>query len=418
MRVLECVSRFRLRHGNVPSNAVLESSANYIAEDVFACHYESNLPTVSAKMANELVIGEGATVKDRAQVVGLQTRQFIIDSSVYIKFNAQLSSRLFTTLKEKVENLGLTLHCNDLIELEVSNWLMEQARTIATEQKNLRKKIEGWNRRLLGNYLVLPEPLDGPAIATIAQQTFFSVLTQQFGCSLHNVSTVGLSSIIQRYKWSEPPFQDRKSKEFPDAIIVESMRIWAKENNTLVYLISEDKAMLADAGSTPDLVPIQGLESFLSIVSEGEEPGVIELVNELMVDEDFLNKLIDELDASFADAPFQYFGNELAEAFVEAADFVTYIGADTWAVISVNGEIIEFICAVDFEAILNVRYVGHVEDEEGNRATGLSDIDDLLTARVYVKYDRGSSTILGLEFIGTIGFDDSPEYEEPYTSFY
>lgn len=358
--------------------------------------------------------GKTKSTRETQRSVGLRTRHVLIDSSVYIRFHAGLESRLFLDLKQAVRDFGLSIHCNDLIIFEVGRWLIEQVEIIASEQRKLSRKIDSWNKRFPSGTPLETPNLDQASAGSKALEIFSSSLEKEFNTKSHLVADIDIERILDRYKTLSPPFHQRGSKEFPDAIIIESIRTWAHHHDTSVYVVSEDDAMLADTATHPNLIAVRGLAAFLSTVAETKDASIVALLDELVDGHGFLESLSDALAKTLPNAPYEYNGYMLAEAAVEGAALLSFDQSEKWAVVSVEDSVVAFVATVDVVAELTVRYVGHIEDEDGGRDYGVADWESELHGRIYFKYDRATEEISNLEFLTSIEFSDSPDWDDPF----
>lgn len=99
-------------------------------------------------MSNVVAVGEQLEMAELiAAPVGPRSRHVLIDSNVFIKERANLSSRLFSQLAAAVDEFELVLHIDPMILFEVRRWLAEQMEEIARDQRKSTKSLAAWNRR-------------------------------------------------------------------------------------------------------------------------------------------------------------------------------------------------------------------------------------------------------------------------------
>lgn len=81
-----------------------------------------------------------------------------------------------------------------------------------------------------------------------------------------------ITGIIEKYKTYQPPFSEKKNKEFPDAIVLQQLEQWCKEHNDKCVLLSTDSDLKAyksewlEYKELPDF--ISSLEDYETLISQ------------------------------------------------------------------------------------------------------------------------------------------------------
>lgn len=356
---------------------------------------------------------EGDDVAAVPEVLGLRTRHFLVDSSVYIRFHLQFHGPVWADLQSAIARFGLHLHTNDLILHEVGKWLLEQAGKLVREYEALHKNAEGWNRRKFGD-VALPEVPEVETIAKAARLNFSRSLAGM-GVVEHDLAWADMEVLLKRYMRREPPFAKAKSKEFPDAAIVDAARVWAERNGELLYILSDDEAMLAHAESVDGLIPVPGLAEFLKLVAQAQQPEVTGALEEIENLQEFDDALFDALNTALDSATYRYLGSRYDDGYVDAADMMSLDLLRGWTVTAVEGPVVSFLLNVGFGVRLDAVFSSVRVDEEGEPVdleTDLVTFGETMSARVYIRLDREAFAITKLEILGDLIFDDPDSYEE------
>ncbi|WP_156421501.1 PIN domain-containing protein [Aureimonas sp. AU40] len=350
-----------------------------------------------------------------AAPVGPRSRHFLIDSNVFIKERVNLDSRLFNELKAAVEEFDLVLHFDLLILFEVTRWLTEQMEEMAREQRKNAKHIESWNKRFPLDAVAIGPSIDVSAAVTSVRSRFVLRLLWQYRAVQHDLDTIELPGILERYMARQAPFEARESKEFPDAFIVDAARTWAWENNADVHIVTLDEAMLAHAGSTPMLVPVKGLPAFLAMLAEAKDPEVVALIDRIVDEQDFIDQLFHRMDVALRTAEFVYRGTSLEAATVDGTELREIGLTENWKVLSVHGPIVAMTARFQALVGLEVDWVGQIEDEDGGRAHGRDEWDDEVKGRFFVQYDRLFHNVVRVEILTSLDFGEPyDEYDDDY----
>src|SRR6185369_7921559 len=80
--------------------------------------------------------------------------------------------------------------------------------------------------------------LNDPGAMVKLEQAFDSFMRATKAITVPTVTT--LDDIISDYFARRPPFSEKKKAEFPDAIVVASLRAWCVKRNVKAYVVSGD----------------------------------------------------------------------------------------------------------------------------------------------------------------------------------
>ncbi|WP_350253574.1 PIN domain-containing protein [Bacillus halotolerans] len=112
------------------------------------------------------------------------------------------------------------------------------------------------------------------------------------------------NEIFQKYFNGQPPFSSKKKDEFPDAFALYSLSNWAKINNEIIYVVSDDKDLKAYCEDNEDMIYIKSLENALDYINKHENEVRYELVKRLYDEQqyEFLNYInVEDLDIDVND---------------------------------------------------------------------------------------------------------------------
>jgi len=205
----------------------------------------------------------------------IQTRNIIIDTSYFVQNIFDFNKIELQKLRDLIDNGSATLYLTDI--------------TIAEVNKKIRELLPiAWKRLDTGDGKYLkPIPIfkkllnqydEERAVAEVLSsfQDFLKIWKVQI-ISSQEVSAL---HIYHMYSDLKPPFSDKKKKEFPDAFVLEAIRIWRDRTDKSAYLLSNDEDWrnyieiheMKILGEYPTLFHIRELSPFInSIIRRDEE---------------------------------------------------------------------------------------------------------------------------------------------------
>lgn len=115
----------------------------------------------------------------------------------------------------------------------------------ANEEKKKLEKISG---SILKAIPALKEKLESSIVdaehaADELEKLFLDKLQKAKVCRVPIQPTLDVQSIVESYFNLKPPFSDKKSSEFPDAIVLKSLEQWCEENKHECIILSTDGDM-------------------------------------------------------------------------------------------------------------------------------------------------------------------------------
>jgi len=344
---------------------------------------------------------------ETAPAASLETLHVLLDTSVYGKY-VDLNSKLFMRLRERIETIGLVLHYDPIIDLEIRARIAARVTDMVRENKKYRKYSGSWNHAFTSSNALLPLPseLDVEHLTKSAEASFFSTLRLKFRPRLDKPE-VKLETIMARYERKQPPFHTESSKEFPDAIIVEGASVTAsKLEGRKMYLVTDDEKMLAAAETYETLLPVKSLEAFLQILTNAQNPDIVEELQGYLDLPDFDQQLVDHT----ADALVQkhyagdvyYLGTGNAEAVAVDLSYVADSGP--YSVIGFDDDTITCVTPIGIK--LNVELEYEVPQPSGSVSTFSRAFETDNRNRAFVIFQRPSGDIKSVALINPVDFDD------------
>lgn len=163
----------------------------------------------------------------------LESRNVFIHTSEFERLSFAFNCGLLKSLCDH-EQLNIVL-----AEVVISE-VRDQLRKAAAESVRLHKSFSGKARvlrNLGGNgFSALFERFDDEAAVAVFEAAFDELL-RDASVTTVPIATVDLEEVFRRYCSTKPSFESGKKKsEFPDAFALDSVRRWAANNETTVYV--------------------------------------------------------------------------------------------------------------------------------------------------------------------------------------
>jgi hypothetical protein len=249
------------------------------------------------------------------------------------------SPRALSRLVDFAKEGHLRLLTTDITKREVRSHLQESL----NEAINAAKKHAIVLRQLdAGNVIQIVS--DSEAITKL-EAAFSTFLKATKAIDVPIAAT--MDEIFSDYFSRRPPFSDRKRREFPDAVVVASLRAWCAKRQAKAYIVSGDpdlKACCSDSGPLLFAASIEDIISQATVSSE-LRGALQEAISE---DEALIELLSDQLRELAVRAPqrFRYSaGIALLSGIVRNVDDISIHQMN---VLERDG--INFTCEIVFEA--------------------------------------------------------------------
>lgn len=291
----------------------------------------------------------------------LRTRHVFLDTEVYRRAGFNVSNTAFALLAKEIAAGRIILHITDITLAEIHRQLNEMVLEKAADAKRLTREF---NRiaQITGQPNGTVKEVDGAVLADEAWSGFVAqVMTRMKG---HSILALEIPPrvVFERYFSRQAPFQERGSKEFPDAFVVESLARYCRDNEITMYVVSGDAALRRAAESHNVLIPLQTIDEILAAAATapGSDEEIEELVDDLFAAPGFDDQVAIAIEQDLDFVDFKYFG-DLPDGSVQEAKLEEVVGLDEYRVAAFDGKQIGLIVQVVTVLNATVRYLD--EDE-------------------------------------------------------
>lgn len=204
----------------------------------------------------------------------LESRNVFIDTSEFERLSFAFNSGLLKILCDH-EQINMVL-----AEVVISE-VRDHLRKDAAESVRLHKSFSDKARvlRNLGGdgFSALFARFDHEAAVAVFEAAFEEFL-RDASVTTVPIATVDLEEVFRRYRSTKPPFESGKKKsEFPDAFALDSVRRWAANNETTVYVISGDEGMQKYCDEVAELNYVESVEQFLDMAVRQDEEAAVRI---------------------------------------------------------------------------------------------------------------------------------------------
>lgn len=291
----------------------------------------------------------------------LRTRHVFLDTEVYRRAGFNISNTQFELLAKQIQAGRLVLHVCDITLAELKRQLKETVVEKATEAKRLARDF---NRiaQISGRPNTTVSEVDGFVLAEATWTGFVEHLLRKLRG--HSILALEIPArlIFDRYFAGKPPFDDRKSKEFPDAFVVEGLARYCEQHEITMYVVSGDAALRRATELHSALIPLQTIDEVLAAATEEGGADLEAIVSTVFDSPDFDRQLTEAIKADLDFVDFIYYG-PLTEGSVRHAELDEIIDIDDYDVAAFDGAKIGIILQASIMLNAKVRYL----DEEDLR---------------------------------------------------
>ena len=349
-------------------------------------------------MANTFENGDASTTKNERPPHAqqpLETREVFLDTQVYRRLNYDLGNNTLLALFDHIDADRLRLHITDITLAEMNDHIAADAEVAVKKVSDARKVAAQWRRRAheaFGKSESKAKKLNAKKAGKQAFDNFRAGLRGR-GCTEHAAGDQSAMPVLRAYFTREAPFDSPKSKEFPDAFVIEKLSSWCAENDTAMYVVTADKAMLRAAEAKEPLRELDNLPALLEIATINHSPQVESVVDAVVEDNKFVAALETELGERISELGTVYMGDladgEAEEVAVSNAPTIT-----DWTVISASeasyGIIVEFDVDVIAQVYFEDRSMASYDKEDDvyfGAETTHTEIEDRVTIKMFVRTD-------------------------------
>jgi hypothetical protein len=289
----------------------------------------------------------------------LRTRHVFLDTEVYRRAGFNIANTQFTLLGKEIDAERLTLHVSDITLAEIHRQLKE---TVAEKAAAAKRLARDFNRiaQISGRQNSTVNEVDGLDLAEATWKGYIEVLLTRFRS--HSILALEIPArlVFERYFAGSPPFDDRSSKEFPDAFVVEGLARYCGSNEITMYVVSGDAALRRAAESHDTLIPLQTIEEVLAAATAESGTDLEAIADEVFAAPGFDRQLIDAIEADLDFVDFIYYG-PLTDGAVSEATLEEIVSIDEYDVAAFDGTKIGFILHANVILNAKVRYRDEVE---------------------------------------------------------
>lgn len=201
----------------------------------------------------------------------LQSRNIFIDTSIFIGQNYSYHGSVFQNIVRLSANRQARVFITDITLREVISHIEADVSRACQAATKLQKDARILRNITTPPYTGLFEKTDADSAVTELKRQLNAFLA---GASVETISTsdVSVKTIFDKYFNRQPPFGDGKKKdEFPDAFVLEALEDWCKEHNERMYLVSTDGDLKDHCVNSNNLVTLEKLAEFISLVEFHDE---------------------------------------------------------------------------------------------------------------------------------------------------
>jgi hypothetical protein len=168
-----------------------------------------------------------------------------------------------------------------VVASEILKHLIERTRLAKDAIEAAHKKAVDFGLKKHNDFVFAEPAPDVRAVAKSRLEKFF----REIGAQILPVDDVPMRDVFQKYFTAAPPFaaSGKKKNEFPDAVALLSVEVWANKNNKSVLAVSGDKDWAEYAENSERIDVVSDLSDALAVLQEhAEEAG--EIVQKLLAD--------------------------------------------------------------------------------------------------------------------------------------
>jgi hypothetical protein len=194
---------------------------------------------------------------------------------------------------------------SDITLRELHRQLKEEVIEKAKEAKRLARDFDRI-AQISGRQNSTVNEVEGLSLAEATWTLFTKVLVERFRSHSILALDVPARVVFDRYFAGSPPFNNRSSKEFPDAFVVEGLARYCGSNDITMYVVSGDAALRRAAESHDTLIPLQTIEDALAAATAERGADLEGIADDVFATPDFARQLIEAIEANLDFVDFKY----------------------------------------------------------------------------------------------------------------
>ncbi len=364
--------------------------------------------------------------REREQPVGVESRHVFLDTEVFRSCAHDLSAKPMQILGRYVEDGVFVLHTTDVTLREARRQIGEAERELANEVDKVARRVERWNRRYrhARDRFPVPESIE-PSEGGAAYRQFARIVRHDWNAHVHAAADLRAGPVLDRYFERRAPFDDRGSKEFPDAFALLALEGWCVGAQERVYVVSKDKAVGRAAEASEHLIAVCDLDRLFALVASAEGHRIADAVRGALDGPSHRGALQEALACAIGMVGGVYRGDRYFDGDVLAMEVEDVEAVADVRIMRVDEE--RVACVADARLAISAE-IDHTDlseawwDSEDQRyygaASRVAEVRDVVAAKVFVELERdgeeltfGSAGFLSQDLVVSDDIDDEWPYK-------
>ncbi len=210
-----------------------------------------------------------------------------IDTNIFDESNYNFHSASIKAFRQAIKSKSMKLLLPDPIEREIRRHISERSQTAVNSLKNAArtapflKQLDGWPLNKKSNIEL---------VVTLEDQVEKELKNfyKTFKLIKLGYDKIDIKEIMNWYDWKEPPFSDKKRKEFPDAFCVAILNQHFKQTKEFIAVISTDNDLKEACNKHKHLLYFPSLSAYAESIQK--ENQLIKKVHKIIATDDTLIK--------------------------------------------------------------------------------------------------------------------------------
>jgi len=314
----------------------------------------------------------------------LLTKYVFVDTEAFRRAQYDWDGKVLSKLARFAKDGHVRLLITDITIREVCSQLGEWK----AEAMNAVRKYE----------VVFGQLQESGAVATLSDPGALPKLEAAFAHFLRVTKAIdvpivtSVNEILLDYFARRPPFSSKKKAEFPDAIVIASLRAWCEERKAKAYVVSADQDMEACCSSSGPLLYAKSITDIISQATVSKE--LHDALERALFNSEALEDLLSEQLRRLTVVRGDMRLRDLTGEVQDVGDI---------QVLSVNvldRDEMTFTCEIEFEAGLALRLeIEHEEDYEPRFQRTARSIYRIFGAEVVVRFDPKNPSAVEFESV-------------------
>lgn len=201
----------------------------------------------------------------------LQSRLIFIDTSAFEQKNFQFDAHKLEQLCNLLSENKLHLLTTDITINEVKKHLKNKSKESVSLVKRIKKEAMFLrNTPTLSCYGIFSDVNEDEIYEMVSNA--FDTFLELSGAEVVPINTVDISVVFDNYFNERPPFSGpNKKSEFPDAFVLEAVRMVSQQRGHKLYVISCDGDMAAYAQQYDDVLHLNSVDELIDLVIRNED---------------------------------------------------------------------------------------------------------------------------------------------------